>query len=146
MRPRPRSSRPNEIDVLIVSEDPALIHHASQELRDVGMRVVGCLGPAHSRCKLEDGETCSLARKAHVALVDSPSSGAFICHWKIVPSGDYAKRLQRAHPECKVILCGAPEGSAGASGEVIHAAHTSSALLLLRELAAHDRATSMSAA
>lgn len=91
--------------------------------------MVACLGPVHSRCSLEDHDSCPLSERAAVALVDSPPTGTFAYQRKEIPSGTYAENLQRAHPNCSVILCGAPEGAA--SGEVAQAASAASALKLL---------------
>lgn len=128
--------------VLVVSEDPVLIHRASETLGPSGVRVTGCLGPAHSRCKLEDRSSCPLAEHAEVALVDSPSSGVFTCHWKVIQAGDYAERLQRAHPDCTVVLCGAPEGSTGPTGEVLTASGVGSVLTLLQMVFGSDKPAS----
>lgn len=117
--------------VLIVSEDAALLHRATQALKAVGVQASGCLGPAHSHCFLEDHRLCPLATHVDVAIVDSPPAGSFNCHWKEIGAGDYAESLQRAHPDCKVILCGAPEGGSGATGEVLLAPTTQSALALV---------------
>ena len=147
MRARGQSSATEalgEIGVLVVSEEPALIHAASETLRSSGVQVIGCLGPAHARCKLEDHQSCPLADHATIALIDSPTTGAFTRHWKIVQSGTYAERLQRMHPDCTVILCGAPEGAAGPSGEVAHATSARSALALLHALVSNQPGESAS--
>jgi hypothetical protein len=118
--------------VLIVSEDAALIHRATQELRKEGIVAKGCLGPAHASCFLEAHQPCPLAADVAVTIVDSPPGGSFIRYLKDVSSGDYAERLQAAHPACKVILCGAPEGYSGPTGEVLVAPTTQNALDLVR--------------
>lgn len=120
-----------QVSLLVVSEEPAIIHAAAETLKSSGVRVIGCLGPAHSHCNLEDHDSCPLADHATIALVDSPTTGSFTCHWKRVQSGTYAERLQSMHPGCAVILCGAPQGPAGPSGDVAHATSVGSALALL---------------
>ena len=85
--------------VLVVSEDPQLIHHAFSTLRPYGMKVVGCLGPARGPCKLETDGTCPLALHCSVVLVDSPNSGSFRFHEKAVPVADYAAELAQCHPD-----------------------------------------------
>ncbi len=146
---RGRSSaieKTEQISVLVVSEDPVFIHTASETFRSSGVRVVGCLGPAHSRCILEEHDSCPLADRATIALVDSPATGAFTRYWKVVQSGSYAERLQRSHPDCTVILCGAPEGAAGPTGEVAHATSARSALALLHALVSNRMVESASVA
>ncbi len=118
--------------VLIVSEDASLIHRAAQELKNEGIVVKGCLGPAHSRCFLELHRTCPLATNVAVTIVDSPPGGAFKLHCKDIASGNYTEKLQAAHPTCKVILCGAPEGHSGPTGEVLGAPSTQDALGFVR--------------
>lgn len=131
---RLRSNEPGEDTiVLVVSENPELIHFAQTQLTDQ-IRVIGCTGPVQSPCNLETRRFCPLARHASVALVDSPASGLFHSHWKVVSAGDYAEELQRAHPGCTVVLCGAPESCAGPTGEVTTAADALSALRLIGEI------------
>jgi hypothetical protein len=117
--------------VLIVSEDADWMHRATRELKEEGIETSGCLGPAHSHCFLEDHRPCPLAAHVEVAIVDSPPEGSFTCHLKDVGAGDYAESLQRAHPDCRVILCGAPEGAAGATGEILLAPTKRSAIDLV---------------
>lgn len=126
----------SQLRVLLVSEDPAFIHRTGQELQPRGAKVVGCLGPAHTHCVLEDGHSCPLAAHATIAVVDSPPSGSFTRHMKGVRSSVYAQTLQRTHPDCTVILSGAPEGEAGPTGEIISVTNTASALVLLDALVA----------
>lgn len=129
-----------------MSEDPTLIHAAGQWLGTRGVRVIGCLGPTHTRCNLDDRNSCPLAEHAAVALIDSPAGGAFTHHWKTVQGGTYAEHLQRAHPDCKVILCGAPEGVAGPTGEVALSTNSWSVLALLHALFADRQLRSAPAA
>lgn len=118
--------------VLVVSEDAALIHSAGEALRSKDVRVIGCLGPAHSRCELEDRGSCPLAAKASLVLIEPPPRGIFRHHWKVVPAGTYAEALQKAHPSSTVILCGTAEGEAGPSGDVTHSSSARSLLALVR--------------
>lgn len=122
------------VSVLVVSEDPELIHEAHKTFPEPGFHVVGCLGPAQGPCNLETREVCPLAAHSDVAIVDSPASGRFACHWRVVPSGEYAERLAVAHPDCFVILCGAPEGRSGPTGEVAQALSAHAAMWMLRGL------------
>jgi hypothetical protein len=122
-------------NVLVVSEDPALIHHAFNTLRPLGMTVTGCLGPALGPCKLEDSDGCGLAAHSDVVLIDSPPSGVFTDHLKRVPAADYAAELADRHPETLPILCGAPEGTSGATGDSTQAPSTIAAIEMLRQLA-----------
>lgn len=126
----------SSLRVLVVSEDPGFIHHAGRDLMPRGVQVTGCLGPAHTHCVLEDGHSCPLAAHATIAVVNSPPGGSFTCHMKGVRSADYAELLQKTHPGCTVILCGAPEGEAGPTGDVISVTNTASALVLLDALVA----------
>lgn len=118
--------------VLVVSEDPTIIVEAQRMLGSHGAHVVGCLGPAQTPCVLDDREVCPLAAHTSVAIVDAPATGSFKLHWKDVTVGEYATRLARAHPACFVILCGAPLGASGYTGEVAHATNARSALAILR--------------
>ena len=119
--------------VLVVSEDPGFIVRI-QDLRSDGVEVRGCLGPANNPCSLKLEGVCPLADGADVVVVDSPRSGSFLYEWASMPAGDYAERLARAYPEVPVILCGAPEGSSGAVGEVTHVANRAAAVDLLTAL------------
>lgn len=108
------------IDVLLVSEDVEFLVGARQKLAAAGVTARACLGPAQSPCLLDRAGSCSLARHATVAIVDSPVSGSFERHTRSVRSGTYAERLAQAHPDIFVLLAGASFGCAG--GEVAHAA------------------------
>lgn len=123
----------NSGPVLVVSENPEFIHLAYVRLAG-HRRVIGCAGPAQSRCNLETRHFCPLAKHASIALIESPSSGFFSCHWKVESAGSYAEALQRAHPECTVVLGGAPESSAGPTGEVTTAASALSALNVIGQI------------
>lgn len=120
--------------ILVVSENPELIHLAHERLGD-RLRVIGCLGPANSPCNLESRTTCPLAGHASLAIVDTPSSGVFHYHRKLVSATAYAEDLQRAHPHCTVILCGAPKGSCEETGNITTVPSTVSLLKLLEEIA-----------
>jgi hypothetical protein len=121
--------------ILIVSEDPEFVVRAQESLQSDGLRVVGCLGPAHTECVLDVAAICPLAFIYSIALIDSPPSGVFGHHWKQIPVGAYAERLQRAHPEMFVVLTGAPESFSGAQGEVAHTQDRALGLQLVRQLA-----------
>jgi hypothetical protein len=108
------------MDILVVSEDPNFITAVHDVVQPKGGRVNGCLGPANSHCPLETKHVCPMAEHAEIVVVDSPPSGYFGSHGDLVPSGDYAARLQRAHPGRLVLLCGAIPGVSGASGDVDH--------------------------
>ena len=122
-------------NALVVSEDPALIHHAFDALRPYGMNVTGCLGPALGPCKLESSDRCPLAAHSSVMVIDSPASGAFSCHEKVIPAAEYAAEIAGRHPDCFPILCGAPVGASGATGETAQAASAISAIEMLRQIA-----------
>jgi len=122
-------------DVLVVSEDPKLIHHAFDALRPYGMNVIGCLGPALGPCKLEANAMCPLAAHSSVVVIDSPASGAFSCHEKVIPAAEYAAEIAGRHPGCFPILCGAPVGASGATGETAQATSAISAIEMLRQIA-----------
>ena len=115
-------------DVLVVSEDPGFIVRTQESLRPDGVEVRGCLGPANNPCSLRLEGVCPLAEGADVVIVDSPRSGSFLYEWASMPAGDYAERLARTYPGAPVILCGAPEGSSGAVGEVTHVANRAAAI------------------
>ena len=121
--------------VLVVSEDPKLIHHAFDVLRPYGMKVIGCLGPAMGPCALERTERCPLAESTSVVVIDSPPSGLFSCHEKIIPAADYATQIAERHPASFPILCGAPEASSGATGATAQATSAYSAIEMLRQVA-----------
>lgn len=122
------SQRPR---VLVVSEEPEFITEVFQELALLGIVVVGCCGPVHAVCTLYRKGSCALAFGVDIALVDSPSSGQFSYHGERIASGSYAEYLQREHPEAVVILCGAPVGLSGPTGEVAVAETRTDALRLL---------------
>jgi hypothetical protein len=127
--------RHSSMRLLSVSEDPAFIHEMQNELGSYGVHVVGCLGPIHSSCPLMCGGHCTLATEADLVLVDSPTSGSFVHYWQEIQVGPYAELLQRDHPETLVIVCGAPLGRSGPSGEVCHVSHREEALDAMRWLA-----------
>lgn len=130
--------KPAQLSVLLVSERPEFIVGAQQTLRPLGVRVVGCLGPCHGPCYLDEYDSCPLAQHADVAIVDTPDSGSFSYHWKELPAGTYAEELARLHPSCFVVLCnGSQVGTAGASGEVAHVHDDVAALELVRSMATH---------
>ena len=108
------------MDILVVTEDPHFITAVHDLIGPEGGRVVGCLGPANSHCPLEQRHVCGMAEHSAVAIVDVPPSGSFGRPGSIdaVPAGEYAERLQAAHPGLKVLLCGAIPGASGPSGEV----------------------------
>lgn len=116
--PRAPSADDLSPPVLVVSEDPFFIERARALIGSEGGRVVACLGPTASPCILDEKLVCPLAARAAVALVDAPAGGVFRHHWKEMPAGDYAARLQRAHPQTFVLLCVAAVGQAGPTGEV----------------------------
>jgi hypothetical protein len=122
-------------DVLVVSENPKLIHHAFDALRPYGMNVIGCLGPALGPCKLEANTVCSLAAHSSVVVIDSPASGSFSCHGKVIPAADYAAQIAERHSACFPILCGAPVGTSGATGDTAQAVSAISAIEMLRQIA-----------
>jgi hypothetical protein len=115
-------------DILVVSEDPAFIVRVQEMLRDNGVEVRGCLGPANNPCALKLEGVCPLAQGADVVIVDSPRSGSFLYEWASMPAGDYAERLARTYPSVPVILCGAPEGSSGGVGEVTNVENRAAAV------------------
>src|SRR5687767_2124635 len=92
------------LSVLIVSERPEYIVGAQQTLRPLGVKVVGCLGPCHGPCYLDEYDFCPLVGHADVAIVDTPQSGAFTHHWRELGAGTYAEELARLHPSCFVVL------------------------------------------
>ena len=125
-------------DVLLVSEDPEFVVRANNELSGVGVRVTACLGPAHSSCLIDADGYCSLARNASAAIVDSPASGRFQCHWRSIPSGVYAERLARTHPDTFVLLAGADRGNPGRCGEVATTGSRDDALELILLMAGNS--------
>jgi hypothetical protein len=116
--------------VLVVSEDPGFVHHLQGRFQ-VGTVVRGCLGPADNFCELDRYGSCMLVEHSTIVLVDSPQSGVFGRRWSAVPAGTYAERIASVHPESFVILCGAPVGTAGPSGEVAHVATRAAAEKLI---------------
>jgi hypothetical protein len=123
--------------VLLVSEDPGFIVELETMMRGRGFEVLGCLGPAHTHCDLVDDHTdCPLAADAFVAIIDSPPSGAFEYQWKAEPAGLYAEKLAARHPDCFVVLCGAPLSLSGPTGEVAHVPDRVAAIQLMEWLAA----------
>jgi hypothetical protein len=135
-----RSPRPVQAAtrILVVSEDPFFIEEANAVLSCAGARVVGCLGPAHTDCDLCVKGSCAFASSVAVVLVDSPRSGTFRYHTVGIPAGEYAEALQRHHPETHVMLCGAPVGSAGPTGEIARATDRHQALYVLTRLLRRD--------
>ncbi|MGI8708921.1 MAG: hypothetical protein ACR2LG_12095 [Actinomycetota bacterium] len=119
----PARSRDRPVDdlsprVLVVSEDPCFIERARAIVGTEGGRLIACLGPTASPCILDEKLVCPLAARTAVALVDAPAGGVFRHHWREIPAGDYAVRLQRAHPQTFVILSVLAVGQAGPTGEV----------------------------
>jgi hypothetical protein len=108
----------HSIDIVMVSESPEHIVAAQEAIRPLGLRLVGCLGPAQSPCYLSTQERCPLVDHATAVLVDSPATGRFVRHWHDIPAGTYAEGLASLHPDTQVILCGVPEGSGGTTGDV----------------------------
>lgn len=123
-----------ENKVLVVSEDPYFIDEANAVLRCVGARTIGCLGPAHTDCDLYVEGFCPLAGSADFVIVDSPTSGRFTYHSVEIPSGEYAEALQRRYPGAFVVLCGAPVGASGPTGETAVAADRNRALFVLTRI------------
>lgn len=121
-------------NLLVVSEDPDFIVSMQDLLQRDGVQVRGCLGPANVPCSLKLQGTCRLAGEADVVLVDAPRSGSFLYEWASMPAGDYAERLSRAYPGLPVILCGAPEGRCGPTGELTHVGTRAGALEVLMSL------------
>ena len=124
--------------VLVVSEDVELIASFQQTFRPKGVRVLACLGPSQP-CLLDSKGHCSLAGHSSVVLVDSPPSGVFGQRWNAVPAGAYAGRLAGAHPGSFVVLCGAPLGAAGPTGEVAHVVDRAAAVTLINWLMGFDQ-------
>jgi hypothetical protein len=123
-------------EVLLVSEDPRFIVDMQTVMAERGLNVIGCLGPAHTHCDLiDDHADCPLADNAFMAIVDSPPTGVFNFHWKSEPAGTYAEKLASRHPDCFVVLCGAPVGLSGTSGEVAHVSDRPGAIQLLEWVA-----------
>jgi hypothetical protein len=120
--------------VLLVTEDPFFIEEARSALGSDGIRMVACLGPAHSSCPLLEHGSCSIAEHVGVVLVDSPSTGAFSHHAFSIAAGEYAETLQSHHPSSRVLLSGAPVGHSGPTGEVICTEDRTQSLSLIRGL------------
>jgi hypothetical protein len=93
-------------------------------------RSIACLGPAAGPCFLDERGSCPLAAGATVLVVDAPVGGSFKCHLYDMPAGEYTERLQRAHPQCYVLLV-AGRGWVGPTGEVAVANDRDDALQLL---------------
>lgn len=126
------------LSLLLVSERPEFIVDAQRTLKPLGVRVVGCLGPCHGPCYLDEYDSCPLAEHAQVAIVDTPESGSFTYHWKELQAGTYAEELARLHPSCFVVLRdGSRVGTAGPSGEVAHVRNDIAALQFVRSMAMH---------
>lgn len=125
--------------ILLVTEDPYFIQEANAVLSWSGAKVTSCLGPAHTECELDRRGRCPLAARADMTLVDSPAGGRFRYHTADVGAGEYAERLQRAHPRDHVVLCGAPEGCAGPTGEVATVTTHREALYVLTRLLRSQR-------
>ncbi|HEU4480595.1 MAG TPA: hypothetical protein VFS18_01810 [Actinomycetota bacterium] len=106
------------IDILMVSESPERVVAAQRAMKAVGIRVVACLGPAQSPCFFDEGHRCPFVDHAPVVIVDAPRSGSFRHEWKDIPAGVYAERVAAMHPGGLVLLCGAPEGAGGPTGDV----------------------------
>jgi hypothetical protein len=120
--------------ILLVTEDPYFIQETTAVLEWSGAKVISCLGPAHTDCYLYDKGSCPLARSVDIALVDSPQDGEFRYHATEIAAGAYAESLQRGHPQTHVVLCGAPEGFSGPTGEVGLVADHRQALFVLTRL------------
>lgn len=119
--------------LLVVSEDAELISHFQGAFKPAGIRVLGCMGPSQP-CLLDQKGHCSLAEHSSVVVVDSPPSGVFGQRWNAVPAGTYAERLADLHPGALVVLCGAPLGTAGPTGDVAHVADREAAMSLVHWL------------
>lgn len=119
--------------VLAVSEDPDYIQDLRGAVEERGATLVACLGPAASPCFLDKREVCPLAASSDIVLIDAPPSGCFKNHSLEIEAGDYAERLQRAHPDILVVLVAPIEG-AGPTGEVMVTEGRTSAYLLLDQL------------
>jgi hypothetical protein len=122
---------PETRSVLVVSEDPGFIIEVQERFQPLGVKVVGCLGPAASPCQLEYRRNCSLADHSSMVIVDAPRSGVFGRRWNVLPAGAYAERLAAAHPDTFVVLCGAPDGTSGPSGDVTHVSSRAAAKELI---------------
>lgn len=118
--------------VLVVSEDPFYIESVRSVAAPGGGRVIACLGPAASPCILDEKAICSLAETSNVVLVDSPPSGSFCSPLREISAGDYAERLQRAHPHTCVVLVDAAAASVGPTGEVAVVGDRTESLHLLK--------------
>ena len=129
-------------NVLVVSENPRLLHHAFERLQPLGLSVAGCLGPAQGPCALETADRCPLATRADVVIIDSPPAGAFTHHIRAIPVGDYAAAIEERHPDTFTILCGAPEGRSGATGGSAQARSALAAIELVAQMADIARPTS----
>jgi hypothetical protein len=109
--------RAPRIDVLFVSESPARIVEAQESVKPLGIRLVGCTGPAQAPCYLQREDRCPLTEHSAVVLVDTPENGHFSRHWMDIPAPVYAEKLAAAHPDAFVVLCGA-EGASGSTRTV----------------------------
>lgn len=117
--------------VLVVTEDPSLITEVRAVADSEGTRVIACLGPAASPCFLDDKGLCPLAASCRVVIVESPPGGSFKHHLTDIAAGDYAARLQRAHPGSYVLFIPARNALSGPTGEVAVVTDRSDSLHLL---------------
>ena len=118
--------------VLVVSEDPSFIFEMQRLFNPLGVRVLGCLGPAQAPCPMDSDDGCPMAEHCSIVLVDSPRSGVCARHCKEVPVGVYASALARRHPFPFVVVAGAPIGCSGPTGEVTQVADRNEAVDLIR--------------
>lgn len=125
--------------VLLVSEDPGFIVDTQARFRPDGIRVIGCLGPGQDPCQLDSKGMCSLTSHSSVVVIDSPASGVFGRRWKTVPVGTYAEHLAAVHQDAFIILCGAPIGASGPTGEVAHVGDRTAATELIGWFMGRDR-------
>lgn len=56
-----------------------------------------------------------------------------------MPAGTYAEKLASAHPDAFIVLCGAPIGTAGPTGDVAHVADREAAVTLVHWLMGSDQ-------
>ena len=104
--------------VLVVTEDPSFIRRVRLVAEAEGATVTACLGPAASPCLLDENESCALASRCRVVIVESPPGGNFRYHLKDVSAGAYAECLQRAHPGSYVMFIPSLAELSGPTGEV----------------------------
>ena len=104
--------------ILVVTEDPSFIEQVRAAFDGEGTDVIGCLGPTASTCFLLVEGLCPLAEGCRVVVVESPPGGSFKNHLTDIVAGDYAERLQRAHPDAFVLLIPASSDPSGPTGEI----------------------------